>query len=208
MPGPRMNIVGDLREPRVRRVALRDTDVVVHAAALHALVPARQAVWVDESLRPLPRDIYDETKLAAERLVTASPTPSVVLRIARCFPEPLPVLATHLLHRAVGLADVASATVRAATHDTATGTYNIAVPYAFTRADCPALHRDAPAVIAERLPEVTAAFRAYGWTLPPAIDRVYDSTAAVAGLRLPPDLRHPSAAAVPLRGLRSSAFRW
>jgi UDP-glucose 4-epimerase len=31
-----------------------------------ALVPADRAVWVDESLPPRPRDIYDETKLDAE----------------------------------------------------------------------------------------------------------------------------------------------
>ena len=37
----------------------------------HALVPVSRAVWVDEHLIPQPRDIYDETKLAAEGLVLA-----------------------------------------------------------------------------------------------------------------------------------------
>jgi hypothetical protein len=100
------------------------------------------------------------------------------LRIARCFPEPLPVLAVHLLHRAVGLADVATATAQVLEHDTVTGVFTIAGPYPFTRADCRALHQDAAGVIAERLPEVAAAFRDREWPLPHRLDRVYDSTAA------------------------------
>jgi UDP-glucose 4-epimerase len=144
----------------------------------HALVPDGRAVWVDEKLEPRPRDIYDETKLAAERLVASAATPSVTLRIARCFPEPPPVLATHLLHRAVALDDVATAAVLAAGHDVATGTFNVAGPYAFTRADCLALHDDAAGLIAAKLPEVADAFRERDWPLPRMIDRVYDSRAA------------------------------
>ncbi|WP_041832498.1 NAD(P)-dependent oxidoreductase [Actinoplanes sp. N902-109] len=158
----------------------------------HALVPTDRAVWVDESLEPRPRDIYDETKLAAERLVGTGSIPAVTLRIARCFPEPLPVLATHLLYRAVGLDDVASAAVRAAEQHTVTGTFTIAGPYSFTRADCPLLHSDAAGVIAARLPDVAAAFRAQGWPLPHAIDRVYDSSAAMTALGYRPvhGIRH------------------
>jgi nucleoside-diphosphate-sugar epimerase len=143
-----------------------------------ALVPTDRAVWVDESLPPRPRDIYDETKLAAEQLVDSSPIRSMTLRIARCFPEPLPVLATRRLHRAVRLADVAAATVGAVANDAVAGTFNIAGRYPFRRADCVALHHDAPSVIAERAPEIAAAFHVRGWPLPRTIDRVYDSTAA------------------------------
>ncbi|WP_041842621.1 NAD-dependent epimerase/dehydratase family protein [Actinoplanes friuliensis] len=227
-PGPWTGVVGDLRDDRTRRAALRDATTVVHAAALHAphvgrasevdfrtinvdataglledaaaagvrrvvyisstsvygdaLVPVDRAVWVDESLRPHPRDIYDETKLAAEDLVAASTIGSVTLRIARCFPEPLPVLATHLLHRAVGLDDVATATALAVTSTEVTGTMNIAGPYFFQRSDCPALHVDAPRLIAARAPVVAAAFHSRGWPLPPTIDRVYDSSAAMNAL--------------------------
>ncbi|MCU7722637.1 NAD(P)-dependent oxidoreductase [Actinoplanes sp. KI2] len=143
-----------------------------------ALVPTDRAVWVDEELPPQPRDIYDETKLAAERLVASSPITSAALRIARCFPEPLPVLATRLLHRAVRLADVATATATVVAHDAVAGTFNIAGRYPFRKADCVALHHGAASVIAERAPEVAAAFRARGWALPERIDRVYDSGAA------------------------------
>ncbi|MEV4279180.1 NAD-dependent epimerase/dehydratase family protein [Actinoplanes xinjiangensis] len=188
--------VGRVGEAEFRAVNVDAMEAVLHDAARagvrrvvyisstsvygHALVPTDRAVWVDEQLPPRPRDVYDRTKLAAERLVAAAGIPAVTLRIARCFPEPAPVLAVHLLHRAVGLADVAAATAQVLRHDAVTGVFNIAGRYAFTRADCPALYRDAATLITERLPEVAAAFRDRGWPLPASLDRVYDSTAAGA----------------------------
>jgi nucleoside-diphosphate-sugar epimerase len=148
----------------------------------HALEPAGQAVWVDEQLTPRPRDIYDETKLAAEALVRASGIPAVVLRIGRCFPEPLPVLARHRLHRGVALADVAGGHLRALSRPQVTGTFNIAGPLLFEPADSRDLYRDAAAVIRRRAPATAAAFTAMGWPLPGRIDRVYDSRAALAAL--------------------------
>lgn len=144
----------------------------------HALVPTDRAVWVDEQLTPLPRDIYDETKLAAEELVAACTLSSVTLRIARCFPEPLPVRARHLLHRAVDVADVAAAGVLAMAHSNVTGRFNISGPHPFRREDCLALSHDAGAVLAKRVPDVFQAFRDQGWSVPDRLDRVYDSTAA------------------------------
>lgn len=85
-----------------------------------------RAVWLDEDLRPQPRDVYDRTRLAAEHLVGSSAVASTILRIARCFPEPRPVLAGHLLHRAVGLDDVGAATVHAVSQTSVTGTFIIA----------------------------------------------------------------------------------
>jgi nucleoside-diphosphate-sugar epimerase len=232
-------MVGDLRDGRVRRAAVRAADVVVHAAALHAphvgivgdaefravnvdateallddaeaagvrrvvyisstsvygaaLVPTDRAVWVDENLLPRPRDIYDETKLAAEQLVASSAISSAILRIARCFPEPLPIWATRLLHRAVRLADVAAATASAVSHEAVSGTFNVAGRYPFRRVDCVALHHDAASVIAERAPEVAAAFHHRGWSLPRTIDRVYDSSAAANAFGY-----HPTEGVLPL----------
>ncbi|WP_245173643.1 NAD-dependent epimerase/dehydratase family protein [Streptomyces aureus] len=158
----------------------------------HALVPAGQAVWVDERLTPLPRDIYDETKLAAEDLVASCGVPAVTLRIARCFPEPLPVRARHLLHRAVDVTDVAAAGVLAVTHSAVTGTFNVSGPHPFRREDCRALHRDAGAVLAERAPDVVEGFRDRGWAVPERLDRVYDSTAAAKAFGYSPvrGIRH------------------
>lgn len=223
--GPHTQLVGDLRDPSIRRRALDGADVVVHAAALHAphvgrvpdtefwsvnveatetllaeaqgvgrfvytsstsvyggaLVPAGRAVWVDECLPPRPRDVYDETKLAAEALIASSAIPAVILRIARCFPEPLETLARHRLHRGVALADIAAAHMLAASA-TVTGTYNIAGPLLFEPADTEQLYRDAATVLQRRHPAIAAAFAARRWPLPQHLDRVYDSRAAAAAL--------------------------
>ncbi|GAA1654223.1 NAD-dependent epimerase/dehydratase family protein [Actinoplanes couchii] len=185
--------VGRVADREFRRVNVEATAALLPAASRfvfisstsvygHALVPADRAVWVDELLTPRPRDVYDETKLAAEQLVADSGTDAITLRIARCFPEPPQVLATHLLHRAVRLPDVADAVVRAIRLPDVTGVFNIAGRYPFTRDDCPALHRDAAALITERLPDVARHFRERGWPLPGTIDRVYDSSAAEEAL--------------------------
>ncbi|UQU62230.1 hypothetical protein COUCH_24705 [Couchioplanes caeruleus] len=100
------------------------------------------------------------------------------MRIARCFPEPLPVQATHFLHRAVALDDVVTAVVRIIGQHAVTGTFNVAGPYPFTRADCPPLIEDAAGLIAARLPGMAAAFRERRWPLPRTLDRVHDSHAA------------------------------
>jgi nucleoside-diphosphate-sugar epimerase len=230
--GPCTQLVGDLRDPGLRRRALEGADVVVHIAALHAphvgqvpdaqfwsvnveatetllaeaeaqgvgrfvytsstsvygdaLMPGGRAVWVDESLPPRPRDIYDETKLAAEALVARSAIPAVTLRIARCFPEPLETLARHRLHRGVALADVAAAHMLAASA-TVTGTYNIAGPLLFKPDDTEQLYTNAATVLKRRHPAIAAAFAARRWPLPQRLDRVYDSRAALAALRYRPE---------------------
>jgi UDP-glucose 4-epimerase len=167
-------LLSDAESVGVRRVVYISSTSVYG----HALVPGDRAVWVDESLRPKPRDIYDETKLAAERLVAASRLNSITLRIARCFPEPPPVRAVHMLHRAVTLDDVAAAVHLAVSRKAVTGVVNIAGRYPFREADCQELLVDATGVIARRAPELAVEFRRRGWALPSSLDRVYDSTAA------------------------------
>jgi UDP-glucose 4-epimerase len=144
----------------------------------HSLVPTDRAVWVNEGLRPRPRDIYDETKLAAEDLVAAASHSAVVLRVARCFPEPLPLLALYRLHRGVGLSDVAAAHVIALAKVDVTGILNIAGPLIFDEDDVTELYRSAATAIRRRAPAVAGAFHKLGWPLPDQIDRVYDSRAA------------------------------
>ncbi|MBV2156405.1 NAD(P)-dependent oxidoreductase [Kitasatospora sp. SUK 42] len=153
----------------------------------HALVPSDgAAVWVTEELDPRPRDVYDETKLAAERLVLGSTAlTAVCLRIARCFPEPPPLLARHRLYRGVDLADVARAHLLAVESATATGVLNIAGPYPWRAGDRARLHQDPAALISERMPEAAAGFDRLGWDLPSSVDRVYVSerAASVLGYR-------------------------
>jgi UDP-glucose 4-epimerase len=224
VPGRWTTVVGDLREPGVRRAAVAGMDAVVHVAALHAphvthlpdaefrsinvsvtdalltesadratcrfvytsstsvyghsLVPIDRTVWVNEDLHPSPRDIYDETKLEAEALVAASPLPGVVLRVARCFPEPLRLLAQYRLHRGVGVSDVAAAHVIALAKPDVSGVFNIAGPLLFDKDDVTELYQSAATAIRRRAPEVAGAFDRLGWPLPDQIDRVYDSRAA------------------------------
>jgi nucleoside-diphosphate-sugar epimerase len=148
----------------------------------HSLVPTDRTVWVTEYLRPRPRDIYDETKLAAESLVGGSSNPAVVLRVARCFPEPLPQLARYRLHRGVGLSDVAAAHVMALANADVTGVFNVAGPLLFDEGDVTELYRSAATAIRRRAPAVARAFDELGWALPDQIDRVYDSRAASRAL--------------------------
>jgi nucleoside-diphosphate-sugar epimerase len=223
-PGKWTTVVGDLREPHIRRAAVAGVDAVVHVAALHAphvsqfpdtefrainvsitdalltesakrqicrfvytsstsvyghsLVPTDRTVWVTEDLQPRPRDVYDETKLAAESLVEGSATSGVVLRVARCFPEPLPLLARYRLHRGVGVSDVAAAHVIAMGRTDVTGVFNVAGPLLFDEGDVTELYRAAATVIRRRAPAVARAFDQLDWALPDQLDRVYDSRAA------------------------------
>lgn len=143
-----------------------------------AMLPeADEAVWVTEALVPRPRDIYDETKLAAEescREAAAHGLACVCLRMSRCFAEQPRLVAIYRLYRGVDAEDVAQA------HELALATgrdgyevYNVSAPTPFTRADCPRLFSDAASVLLERHPWAEGEFQRRGWTLPGSIDRVY-----------------------------------
>lgn len=146
-----------------------------------ALVPRDRAVWVNESLAPRPRDVYDETKLQAEALIGShhgTGLSTVALRIARCFPEPPAVRAAHRLYRGVDPRDVARAHRLVLERHDVGGVFTIAGPLMFCPADTEALWRDAVSVIARRAPKVARLFQRRGWPLPACIDRVYDSSEA------------------------------
>ena len=109
-----------------------------------------------------------------------------MLRVARCFPEPLPLLARHRLHRGVGVSDVAAAHVRALAKTQVTGVLNIAGPLLFDESDATELYHSAATVIRRRAPTVAAAFAVRSWPLPDRLDRVYDSRAAARNLGYEP----------------------
>jgi nucleoside-diphosphate-sugar epimerase len=144
------------------------------------------AAWVDESLGPQPRDVYDETKLAAEeacRQAARDGLPCTSLRMSRCFPEDARLVAIYRLYRGVDAEDVAQA------HELALGregagfaVYNVSAPTPFRREDCARLFEDAAAVLLERHPWAEGEFRRRAWQLPRSIDRVYVVDKAVAEL--------------------------
>ena len=186
--------VGRETEARFRAVNVAGTELLLDAAAGagvsrfiytsttsvygHAMEPGEAAVWVTEDLEPAPRDIYDETKLAAEALCRAAVgegrVECISLRISRCFPEPERVVALHRLHRGVDLRDVAQAHRLASTVPLAGfGAYNVSAQSPFEIEDCAELLADAPAVLRRRVPRIEALFAARNWRLPDSIDRVY-----------------------------------
>lgn len=152
-----------------------------------AMLPATgEAAWVTEELAPRPRDVYDETKLAAEeacREAAGQGLACISLRMSRCFPEEPRLVALYRLYRGVDAEDVAQA------HELALATgrdgyevYNVSAPPPFTRVDCRRLFEDAAAVVLERYPWAEAEFQRRGWLLPRSIDRVYVVDKAIAGL--------------------------
>jgi nucleoside-diphosphate-sugar epimerase len=157
-----------------------------------ALLPqAGAAVWVTETLAPRPRDIYDETKLAAEAAcaeASRSGLACVTLRMSRCFEEEPRLVAIYRLHRGVDAQDVAQAHERALEaarpgHEI----YNVSAPSPFAAGDCQRLLEDAESVILERYPWAAAEFARRAWLLPRSIDRVYVVDKAIAGLGYRPE---------------------
>lgn len=158
--------------------------------------PGAPAVWVDETLAPVVRNIYGATKIAAEDLCELmhrlTRLPVLVLRTSRFFPEddddPTALLrrtqdnlqANEFLHRRVDIEDVVEAH-RVALREAPRigfGRFIVSATTPFRREDCAALGRDAVTVLHQRLPGWEAVYAREGWTPPETLDRVYDNRAA------------------------------
>jgi nucleoside-diphosphate-sugar epimerase len=155
----------------------------------HALGQIGQAAWIDEQLQPEPRDIYDETKLAAEELVVSAGNALNVtsLRMSRCFPEAADLMAWFRLHRGVDRRDVAEAHALALGRDGPPATYVISALTPFRREDCEDLYIDAPMVIERRCRGLIERMASRGWRPPQSVDRVYDAELAASELGFVPD---------------------
>ncbi len=167
--------------------------------------PADQpAAWVTETVTPIPKNIYGVTKTAAEELCQLfyrrHGLANVVLRTSRFFPEEDDDKArrdayrddnaktNELLFRRVELEDVVSAHLQAAKYAVSIGfgRYIISATTPFEPADLTELRTDAPAVLRRYFPDYEAVYRARGWQMFPAIDRVYVNDAARTDLRWQP----------------------
>jgi nucleoside-diphosphate-sugar epimerase len=160
-------------EARVTRFVLLSTTSVYGCSSR----PGPPATWVDEDLPPRPEDEYDRTKLEAEALaheIADTRLSTVILRLARCFPEPDHLVAFYRMYRGVDRRDVAEAHLRAVVAPVqGSTTVNIAGPTPFLPEDAGALWDDPWPVIERRAPGVRAGFEQRGWPLPERIDRVY-----------------------------------
>jgi UDP-glucose 4-epimerase len=174
--------------------------------------PGEPAAWITEDVTPVPKNIYGVTKAAAEDLCQLfhrnQKLPVVVLRTSRFFPEQddnRSVRATYedanlkvneLLARRVDIEDVVSAHLAAAAlaPRLKLGKYIISATTPFRREDLAELRRDAPAVLLRRVPAYLAEYARRGWTMTPALDRVYVNERARTELNWQP--RHDFAAVV------------
>lgn len=152
--------------------------------------------WITEVVRPVVRNIYGATKVAAEDLCELAHLedrlPVLVLRTARFFPEgddrdevrtsypDLNVKVNELLYRRVDIADVVTAHLLAVRRAAVLGfgRYVISATTPFTEPDLPELASDAPAVVARLYPDQPAVYQGLGWRMFPTIDRVYVNTKA------------------------------
>jgi UDP-glucose 4-epimerase len=167
-----------------------------------ALTPAagEPAAWITEDVRPVPRNIYGVTKVAAEDLCELAHRehglPCLILRTSRFFPEPddrddvraayddANLKVNELLNRRVDLEDVVAAHRLALERAPEIGfaRYVISATTPFTRDDVADLRADAAAVVAHHVPRAAEVYEAKGWRLPDGIERVYVNERARAEL--------------------------
>jgi UDP-glucose 4-epimerase len=158
--------------------------------------PGAPAGWIDETVMPVPRNIYGVTKTAAEDLCELvhrdHGLPCLILRTSRFFPEAddnddvrasyedLNLKVNELLYRRADIADVVSAHRRALERAPAIGfgRYIVTATTPFARDDVAELRTDAPAVLRRRVPGYEDVYAARGWRMFPSLDRVYDNAKA------------------------------
>jgi UDP-glucose 4-epimerase len=149
------------------------------------------AAWVTEDTRPIPRNIYGVTKVAAEDLCElfhrSHGLACLILRTARFFPEEDDdpaitqayddgnVKVNELLYRRVDLDDVVQAHLLAVEKAPALGfgRYIISATTPFQPGDLRELGVSAPAVVERLFPDIGEEYARRGWRMFPKIDRVY-----------------------------------
>lgn len=207
----------------------------------HALRPPEgaPAAWITEDVVPVPKNIYGVTKLAAENLCELfqrnARMPCIVLRTSRFFPEEdddssvrrtfddANLKVNEFLYRRADIEDIVSAHVLAMENAPAIGfgRYIISATTPFTPDDLQQLRIDAPAVVRRCAPGYEAEYRRRGWSMLPAIERVYvnelaraqlgwqpryDFNSIIRRLRADEDFLSPLARAVGSKGYHEEVF--
>jgi nucleoside-diphosphate-sugar epimerase len=177
-----------------------------------ALTPPQgaPAAWIDESVPPVPRNVYGATKIAAEDLCELvhldHGLPCLILRTSRFFPEPddrddvraayddVNLKVNELLYRRADIEDVVSAHRLALERapEIGFGRYIITATTPFTRDDLGELRHDTPGVVRRFYPDYEEIYARRGWKMLQSIERVYDNARARADLGWSPryDFRH------------------
>jgi UDP-glucose 4-epimerase len=158
--------------------------------------PGSPAVWITESVVPIPKNIYGATKVAAEDLCQLfhrdHELPCLVLRTSRFFPEEddlaerraafeeANLKANEFLYRRVDIEDVVTAHLLAMEKAPGIGfgKFIITATTPFLREDARELGVDAAAVLRRRVPGYEAIYARTGWKMLPTLDRVYDNERA------------------------------
>ncbi len=158
--------------------------------------PGEPAAWIDESVVPVPKNIYGVTKTAAEDLCRLfhrnEGLACIVLRTSRFFPEgdDDPEMraafaddnskANEFLFRRVAIEDVVEAHLLAAERAPSIGfgKYIVSATTPFRREDMSRLRADTPAVVRQRAPGWEDEYARRGWRMIAGIDRVYDNALA------------------------------
>jgi UDP-glucose 4-epimerase len=144
----------------------------------HALVDADKAVWVDESLTEMPRDIYDITKQTAEQLCKdffyKEGLQTSVYRVGRFLPEDDNLRINHRLYRGLDERDGAEALRLAlGIKFTEFEIFNISSGSPFSKSETGWLKHSPKQVILQHYPQAEEIYKAKGWAFPKSIDRVY-----------------------------------
>lgn len=153
--------------------------------------PGNPAAWITEEVKPIPKNIYGVTKVAAEDLCQLfhrnHQLPCLILRTSRFFPEEDDQKATRLaypddnakvnelLYRRVDIEDVVNAHLLAIEKASfiGFGRYIISATTPFTPAHLPDLHQNAPMVVKQLFPDYEDMYAQLGWKMFPVIERVY-----------------------------------
>lgn len=153
--------------------------------------PGAPAAWITEEVADAPRNVYGVTKGAAEDLCELVHRDHglavVILRTSRFFPESddredvraacadANAKVNELLYRRVDLEDAVDAHRLALERadEIGFGRYIISATTPFTREELAELRVDAPAVVRRLYPDYEAVYAELGWSMFPAIERVY-----------------------------------
>ena len=157
--------------------------------------PGEPAVWIDETVEPVPKNIYGVTKLAAENLCALAHREHglniIVLKTSRFFPEDDDHAGTRrafadgnsklneFTFRRADITDMVSAHFCATERAEQIGfdKFIISATTPFQKSDLARLRTDAPSVLSKYF-DYKPAYDAKGWQMFSGIDRVYDNSKA------------------------------